>query len=158
MLQQPRKALDGGCHPGRSFRGCNNPQRLDRGSAMQLMFLGKDSQPNQSPTLYATDRDSYIVQGWIVTAPEILVMIAVADDQTIVEVPAKLMTYLTKDGLSSKVANLAHPIVHVTAAGNYIVMGVRVTDREALGQMDIPDHETCVEVPKSAVAALLVGG
>lgn len=29
---------------------------------MRLTFLGKESQPNQSPTLYASDRDSYIVQ------------------------------------------------------------------------------------------------
>jgi hypothetical protein len=48
--------------------------------------------------------------------------------------------------------------VHITQEGNYIVKGVRVLDTEALGQMDIPDHETCVEVSKSAVAALLIGG
>ncbi len=58
---------------------------------MYLMFLGKESQPNQSPTLFATDRESYVVQGWIVTDPEILAMIAVPDDETIVEVPAALM-------------------------------------------------------------------
>ena len=30
---------------------------------MKLTFLGKDSTPNDSPTLYATDRDTYLVQG-----------------------------------------------------------------------------------------------
>ena len=31
---------------------------------MKLIFLGKDSTPNDSPTLYATDRDTYLVQGF----------------------------------------------------------------------------------------------
>jgi hypothetical protein len=124
---------------------------------MRLTFLGKDSVPDQSPTLYATDRDTYVVQGWIVTEPETLARIDLADNETVVEVPAKLMTHLSKDGLDGEVTKLVHPIVHVLVNGNYIVKGVRVVDTEALGQMDIPDHETCVEVPKSAVAAL-VGG
>lgn len=47
---------------------------------MRLTFLGKESVPDQSPTLYATDRDSYVVQGWIVTDPRILAMIRVSDD------------------------------------------------------------------------------
>jgi hypothetical protein len=124
---------------------------------MRLTFLGKNSQPNQSPTLYATDRDSYIVQGWVVTDAEILTKIAMSENETIVEVPAALMTHLANDGLSGEVTNPGYPIVHVTVEGNYIVKGVRVTDTDALGRMEIPDHETCVEVPKSAMAALLVG-
>jgi hypothetical protein len=122
---------------------------------MRLTFLGKESVPDQSPTLYATDRDSYVVQGWIVTDPQILDMITVSDDQTVVEVPAKLMTHLAKDGLDGEVVNLIPPIVHVTQNGHYIVLGKRVTDLEALGQMNIPDHETCVEVSRSAVVALV---
>lgn len=124
---------------------------------MLLTFLGKDSQPKQSPTLFATDRDSYVVQGWIVTAPEILAMIVLRDDETIVEVPAALMAHLAKDGLSGGVVNLVPPIVHVTENGNYIIKGSRVTDPEALGQTNIPDHETCVEISRSAITAL-VGG
>lgn len=124
---------------------------------MLLTFLGKDSQPKQSPTLFATDRDSYVVQGWIVTAPEILAMIVLRDDETIVEVPAALMAHLAKDGLSGGVVNLVPPIVHITENGNYIINGSRVTDPGALGQMDIPDHETCVEVARSAIVALIGG-
>ncbi|MGH8603100.1 MAG: hypothetical protein ACREXR_10120, partial [Gammaproteobacteria bacterium] len=59
------------------------------------------------------------------------------------------------DGLAGEVANLISPIVHVAQNGNYIVLGKRVTDREALGQMNIPDHETCVEVSRPAFAALV---
>ena len=122
---------------------------------MRLTFLGKESVPDQSPTLYATDDDSYIVQGWIVTDPQIVAAIVVADDETIVEVPPKLMVHLAKDGLMGDIVNMIPPIVHVADNGNYIVRGKRVTDQEALGQMNIPDHETCVEVSRSAVAALV---
>lgn len=65
------------------------------------------------------------------------------------------MAYLAKDGLAGEVVNLIPPIVHVLRNGNYIVLGQRVTDREALGQMSIPDHETCVEVSRPAVVALV---
>lgn len=122
---------------------------------MHLTFLGKESRPDESPTLFATDRDSYMVQGWIVTDPAILAMIVMADDETIVEVPAALLAHLAKDGLNGDVVNLVPPIVHVATNGNYIVKGRRVTDPEALGQMTIPDHETCVEVSRSAIAALV---
>lgn len=122
---------------------------------MRLTFLGKESVPDQSPTLYATDRDSYVVQGWIVTDPEIVAAVVVSDDETIVEVPPKLMVHLEKDGLPGEVMNTIPPIVHIADNGNYIVRGKKVTDQVALGQMNIPDHETCVEVSRSAVAALV---
>jgi hypothetical protein len=125
---------------------------------VRLTFLGKDSQPNQSPTLYATDRESYVVQGWTVTDPAIIDLAGVPEGETIVEVPAGLLAYLAEDGLRGEVVHVAPPLVHVTGEGNYIVAGARVRDPEALGQMDVPDHETCVEVAKSAVAALLAGG
>ncbi|HEY3895991.1 MAG TPA: hypothetical protein VGL88_11550 [Pseudonocardiaceae bacterium] len=113
------------------------------------------SYSKNSPTLFATDRDSYVVQGWIVTDPQILAMIAVSDDETIVEVLAALLAHLAKDELSGDVVKLVPPIVHIAANGNYIIKGRRVTDPEALGQMTIPDHETCIEVSRSAVAALV---
>jgi hypothetical protein len=124
---------------------------------MRLTFLGKESVPDQSPTLYATDCDSYVVQGWIVSDPRILAVISVLDDETIVEVPAKLMVHLVKDGLEGDVVNLVPPIVHVTETGNYIVLGKKVADQETLSQMDIPRHETCVEVSRPAMSTLLAG-
>lgn len=125
---------------------------------VKLRFLGKDSTPTNSPTLYATDHDSYVVQGWIVTDPEILGTVAIPDGEAIVEVPPPLMSHLAKDGLTGAVGQPANPIVHVTSGGNYIVRGACVTDAETLGQMDIPDHETCVEVSRLVMASLLVGG
>jgi len=78
---------------------------------MKLRFLGKDSKPNESPTLYATDEGSYVVQGWIVTDPAVLEKLDVSGDETIVEVPARLMAHLSKDGLDGEIANLIPPIV-----------------------------------------------
>ncbi|MGH3549851.1 MAG: hypothetical protein ACRDQU_17425 [Pseudonocardiaceae bacterium] len=121
---------------------------------MHLTFLGKESHPNQSPTLFATDRNSYVLQGWIVTDPEILAMITVPDEETIVEVPATLMAHLAQDGLSGDVVNLVPPIVHIAQNGNYVIKGWRVTDPEALRQMTVPDHETCVEVSCAALVGV----
>jgi hypothetical protein len=56
------------------------------------------------------------------------------------------------------VTSVSPPIVGVTPDGNYIIQGKRVTEAEALSQMNIPDHEICVQIMKSAVIPLLVGG
>jgi hypothetical protein len=124
---------------------------------VKLTFLGKDSTPTNSPTLYATDQESYVVQGWKVTDGAILALLVVPDDETIVEIPAALLKFLSLDGLSGDARNLVPPIVHIKENGNYIIQGKRVNDDEALSQMSIPDHETCVHVSRSAVA-LVVGG
>ena len=60
---------------------------------MKLTFLGKDSTPNDSPTLYATDRDTYLVQGYLVD-PEALAQMRIPNGETVVEVPKRLMRYL----------------------------------------------------------------
>lgn len=113
---------------------------------MKLRFLGKNSTPDESPTLYATDQDSYVVQGWMVTDADILARLPVPDDETIVEVPAALLDHLAADGLDGEVTNVAPPIVGVTSGGNYIIQGKQVTDAEALSQMSNPrprDLRTC---------------
>jgi hypothetical protein len=126
-------------------------------STLQLRFLGKDSTPTNSPTLYSTDQDSYVIQGWIVNDEAILAQLFIPDDETIVEVPAALLDYLSLDGLDPETRNLVPPIVYVKENGNYIIQGRWVTDPKVLGQMSIPDYETCVHVSRSAVS-LLVGG
>ena len=122
---------------------------------MQLTFLGKESNPTESPTLFATDEGTYVVQGWKVADPEILAKLEVPTGETVVEVPARLFVHLAKDGVSGAIATWAPPIVHVTGEGNFIVQGKTVTDEATLGQMRIPDHEDCVEVTKAALKALL---
>lgn len=135
----------------------NTRQYRGQETAVRLRFLGKQSTPDDSPTLYASDSESYIVQGYVVTDPAVLALLDVSDNETLVEVPANLMDFLAKDGLDGTVGNLVPPIVHVLENGNYIVQGPRLLDAEALSQMKIPDHETCVEISTTAVRALLVG-
>jgi hypothetical protein len=98
---------------------------------MELQFLGKETQGGGSPTLFATDRNTYVVQGW-----------RVPDQETSVEIPQRLLQHLEPD------TELAVPLQD-TGRGSYILSGTVVVDTEALAQMDIPGHETCVEVGKA---------
>lgn len=64
---------------------------------MRAQFLGKDpeSQVDNSPTLYATDRTdraTYIAQGWKVTDPQVLADIGpVPDHETLIEIPEDVL-------------------------------------------------------------------
>jgi len=46
------------------------------------------------------------------------------------------------------------PAVFATDRGTYVVQGAIVTDPEALAAMNLPAHETAVEVPASLLASL----
>jgi hypothetical protein len=48
------------------------------------------------------------------------------------------------------------PAVFETDRGTYVVQGSIVTDPEALATMELPAHETAVEVPASLLASLKV--
>ncbi|MER5851003.1 hypothetical protein ABT126_29255 [Streptomyces sp. NPDC002012] len=123
---------------------------------MRLRFLGKNSTPGDSPTLYASDQDSYVVQGWKIYANDLLMKLEVPDDHTAVEVPVELFEHLTKDGVTSgAIKRFTAPIVFVTDNGTCIVQGPVMRDAEALSQMRLPDYEDCIEVPRSSVLALL---
>jgi hypothetical protein len=69
---------------------------------VKITFLGKDSTPNDSPTLYATDRDTYLVQGYVVTDPEALAAMHIPDGETVVEVPRRLMKFVPSEDLSAE--------------------------------------------------------
>jgi hypothetical protein len=125
---------------------------------MEIRFLGKESEHGDSPTLYVTDRATYLVQGWKVTDPEILAEINVPEDEAVVEVYARLMNHLAKDGKSGVVTCWIPPIVHVRESGNLVIQGKRVTDSEILSQMKIPGYEDAVEVDKVDVEVLLSEG
>lgn len=65
---------------------------------MKLTFLGSTSQEGQCPTLYATDRDTFVVQGWTVTDPEALGDLRdVLPGETFVEVPKTLLRFAEGD-------------------------------------------------------------
>ncbi|MQA25273.1 MAG: hypothetical protein GEU94_07345 [Micromonosporaceae bacterium] len=80
--------------------------------------------------MFASDRDTYVVQGW-----------KVPGHPTSVEIPKRLLQHLEADTrLDAELQD--------TGRDSYILSGQSVTDVEALSQMDIPGHETCVEVGK----------
>ncbi|UQI44604.1 hypothetical protein M1P56_09725 [Streptomyces sp. HU2014] len=123
---------------------------------MKLRFLGKNSVNGDCPTLYATDRDSYVVQGFRVFENDLLTRLDIRDGQTVVAVPEELFTHLTKDGASTgEIQRLEAPVMIRTEDGTFVVQGQEVTDTEALEQMSIPAWETCVEVPRPDLIALL---
>jgi hypothetical protein len=48
------------------------------------------------------------------------------------------------------------PTLFETDRGTYVVQGAIVTDPQALAAMNLPEHETAVEVPASLLASLKV--
>ncbi len=123
---------------------------------MKLRFLGKNSTPGDSPTLYASDQDTYVIQGWKVYANDLLMQLDVPAGQTVIEVPTELFEHLSKDGhASGEIKKFDAPIMLVTEQGTCVLQGPEMHDAEALSQMRMPDYETCIEVPKSSITALL---
>jgi hypothetical protein len=66
---------------------------------MRLTFIGKDpdSNPTGSPTVYRTDRGSWLVQGWVVTDQEALAQMDIPAGETCVEIPDRMLKFL-RDG------------------------------------------------------------
>ncbi len=65
---------------------------------MRLRLLGIDSGHTGCPTLYATDRDTYVVQGKRVTDPAAIAdLVDVRQDEFYVEIPKTLLRF-AQDG------------------------------------------------------------
>lgn len=64
---------------------------------MKLTFVGSTSWSGECPTLYATDRDTFVIQGWKVTDPEALGTLDLPDHETAVEVPRALLNLTPPD-------------------------------------------------------------
>jgi hypothetical protein len=58
------------------------------------------------------------VQGWIVSDPDVLANLDVADDETLVEMYSRRLAHLEKDELSGEVVRDRHPIVSRHGAWN----------------------------------------
>jgi len=122
---------------------------------VKLTFLGKSSESGESPTLYATDRDTYVVQGYRVTEAEILSTLNLAAGDTVVEVYARLFAFLAEDDVPGALTRLAPPVVHVRDNGNLVLQGAQLPDDATRFRLALPDHEDVIEVPKAAILALL---
>ncbi|WP_028476753.1 hypothetical protein [Nocardia sp. CNY236] len=94
---------------------------------MRIRFLGGPSGGQGSPRLYATDRDTFAVQGWK------------TDRADQVEIPHRLLAH-TEPGTA--VSGLVD-----TGRGTFLLIGAPLIDPDALAVMRIPGHETAVEVP-----------
>ena len=62
---------------------------------MELTFVAKDpgSEPSGSPTLYRTDRGSWVVQGWVVTDSAALAAMEIPPGESCVEIPDRLVPF-----------------------------------------------------------------
>ncbi|MGV9410493.1 hypothetical protein ACWDOP_11310 [Nocardia sp. NPDC003693] len=98
---------------------------------MRVHFLGKgDSEGGGCPSMYDTDRATYVVQGWK------------TEVAGTIEIPQRLLGFI-------------HPDTYIdatmidTGRGTFALSGIPVTDGDALAQMDIYPNETAIEVPKA---------
>jgi hypothetical protein len=61
---------------------------------MRIRFLGTNSSGGQSPTMFATDRGTLVVQGYKVTDPGGLADIGgIPEGETLVEIPPELLRF-----------------------------------------------------------------
>ena len=97
---------------------------------MHVRFLGVSTVNDGSPTLYATDRNTYLVQGWKVEGR----------GRTHVEIPYPLLSFLEPGTCFST-------RLEDTGKGTFVLVGVPVDDPAVLAPLEVPDHEQCVEVP-----------
>lgn len=97
---------------------------------MLLRFLGVDTRNGGSPTLYASDRDTYVVLGWEV--PE--------QNSRHIEIPHRLLSYLEK-------GTCLGTLLQDTGHGTFFLEGEPVTDRTALDSIGSPSGERSIEVP-----------
>jgi hypothetical protein len=60
---------------------------------LTLIAGDPDSVPDNSPTLYRTDRGSWVIQGWVVTDPEALSAMKIPDGESCVEIPDRMIPF-----------------------------------------------------------------
>jgi len=70
---------------------------------MRLTFIGKDpdSNPTGSPTVYRTDRKTWVVQGWQLTDPEALAQMDIPDGESAVEIPDRMIKFFRQEDRDS---------------------------------------------------------
>lgn len=63
---------------------------------MKLKFIRKTRQSGDAncPSLYGTDRGTFVVQGWRVSDPEALAQLEIPAHETVVEVPVDVLAEL----------------------------------------------------------------
>ncbi len=66
---------------------------------MHLTFIAKDpeSNPTGSPTLYRTDRGTWVVQGWDLTDPGALAQMDIPAGESAVEIPDRMIQFFKQE-------------------------------------------------------------
>ncbi|KAA8882138.1 hypothetical protein F3087_39515 [Nocardia colli] len=97
---------------------------------MRLEFLGKGgSDRNGCPSLYATDQQTFVVQGWRTSRPETI------------EIPHLLTGFADPD-------TFIGAVMTDTGRGTFTLTGRPITDPEILGQLELAEDETVIETAK----------
>ena len=66
------------------------------GGTVKLTLLGSTSENGQSPTFFATDRGTFVVQGWKILDRETLAQMDIPAHETAVEIPAELLQFVPR--------------------------------------------------------------
>jgi hypothetical protein len=61
---------------------------------MRLTFIAKESQGGNSPTLWDTDEDQYVIQGFALDADALSQVGNVPDGELVIRVPKELMRHV----------------------------------------------------------------
>jgi hypothetical protein len=137
---------------------------------MGLVLLAKDSKSGGCPSVYVTDRGSYVVQGdEYVDSAALMDMEQLSPSEAFVEVPERLLHRLSSPGgpidassWSSTAVSDGRPTLlaedssrdgsvalFASGRGSYLVRGTRVTDAGDLADLvDVLPGEAFVEVPE----------
>ncbi|MGH3885969.1 MAG: hypothetical protein ACRDSZ_05240 [Pseudonocardiaceae bacterium] len=112
---------------------------------MKLILLRSTCDDTRScPNINATDRGSYVVQGYPAADHAVL-----APGESVVEVPSSLLPELAG-------RDTAHDAVRRTGRGTFLVRGRTLVDAAALQELSLPAGEAAVEIPVSALPELEV--
>lgn len=127
---------------------------LQGAEGMRLRHLGTESNKTGCPALYATDRHTFVVQGWKVSDPrELADLVDVRHGDFYVEIPKGLLRH--DDGDAGQIVGESQPgrpAMYTTRRDTYLVRGWEVTNAEAIGDLiDVRDNEYYIEVPKAVM-------
>lgn len=115
---------------------------------MRLILLRSTCDDGRTcPNINITDRDTYVVQGYVVRDARMQVDAApLGPDEAVVRIPRSLVP---------EARNVGHyPSLDATPDGIILVRGRKVTDAGALALLALPPHEDAVEVPRAAMPHL----
>lgn len=112
---------------------------------MRLILLRSTCGDTRSrPNINATDRGTYVVQGYLVADHA-----ALAPGESVVEVPSSLLPELAG-------CDAAHDAIRRMDRGTILIRGRTIVDAEALRELRLSAGEVAIEIPMSAMPVLEV--